>query len=138
MSLIELNKNPSKKDLRWFGLILLVVLAWIGLLAGRATHSPAVARAIWALAVLLAAAYYAVPPLQKPMFVGWMYATYPIGFVISHILLGIIYFAIFTPAGWLLRLFGYDPLSRKFDRAATTHWVEREKREGSASYFKQY
>ena len=37
MSLIELNKNPSKKDLRWFGLILAVVLAWLGLLAGRAT-----------------------------------------------------------------------------------------------------
>jgi Saxitoxin biosynthesis operon protein SxtJ len=138
MSLIEFNRNPSRKDLAWFGLILLVLLAWIGLLAGRATHSPAVARAIWGLGIVAFVLYYAVPPLRKPMFVGWMYVTYPIGYVISHVLLGAIYFGLFTPAGWLLRLFGHDPMYRTFDRDASTHWVEREKREGPTSYFRQY
>jgi FtsH-binding integral membrane protein len=61
MSLIEFNRNPSRKDLAWFGLILLVLLVWIGLIAGRATHSPAVARAIWALGIVAFVMYYAVP-----------------------------------------------------------------------------
>jgi hypothetical protein len=33
---------------------------------------------------------------------------------------------------------GYDPMERRFDRAATTYWVERERNVDAARYFRQF
>jgi hypothetical protein len=67
-----------------------------------------------------------------------MYAAYPIGWVMSHVLLGIIYYGLFTPVGRLMRLFGYDPMERRFDGAAASYWVEREPIRDPSSYFRQF
>jgi hypothetical protein len=67
-----------------------------------------------------------------------MYAAYPIGWVVSHVLLGLIYFGLLTPVGWLMKLFGYDPMERRFDRAAASYWVERERQTDAGRYFKQF
>lgn len=138
MSLIELKKDASAKELAWFGLLLLAFLGVVGTLVWRATGSLTGAQYIWGAGVVLAAAYYAVPPLRRPMFLGWMYAAYPIGWVVSHTLLGIIYFGVFTPVGKLMAVVKYDPMQRRFDRAAPTYWVERERNADSAQYFRQF
>ena len=83
-------------------------------------------------------AYYAVKPLRRPMFVGWSYVTYPIGWVISHVLMATVYFVLFTAVGMLMRLFGYDPMTRAFDRSATTYWVRHEEPPDVSYYFRQY
>ena len=138
MSLIELKTDASKKELAWFGLLLLAFLGIVGLLVWRATGSLTASRYIWGAGVVLAAVYYAVPPLRLPMFRGWMYAAYPIGWVVSHVLLGIIYFGLLTPIGKLMGLFGYDPMERRFDRQAPTYWVERERNRDASTYFRQF
>ncbi len=138
MSLIEINRNPSRKDLAWFGVILFLALVWVGFLVARATHNPSLTWYVAAGAGVLAAVYYVVPPIRRPMYVGWMYAVYPIGYVVSHVLLGVLYFGLLTPAGLLLRLFGYDPMQRRFDRAAKTYWIEREPKGKPSDYFRQF
>ena len=138
MSLIELKTTASKKELAWFGLLLLAFLGLVGLLVWRATGTLAASRYIWGVGVVLAAIYYAVPPLRLPMFKGWMYAAYPIGWVVSHVLLGLIYFGLLTPIGFLMRVFGYDPMERRFDRTAATYWIERERQIDAERYFKQF
>lgn len=138
MGLIELKTDASKKELAWFGLLLMAFMGLIGLIVWRATGSLYAPRYIWGAGVALAAVYYAVPPLRRPMFLGWMYAAYPIGWVVSHVLLGIIYFAILTPIGLLMRAVGYDPMERRFDRAASTYWVERERNTDPGRYLRQF
>jgi hypothetical protein len=138
MSLVELRTDPSKKELAWFGLLLLAFLGVVGLLAWRATGTIAVPRYIWGAGVALALMYYAVPPLRRPMFVAWMYAAYPIGWVVSHILLAVIFFGILTPIGRLMALFGYDPMARRFDRTAASYWTERERNRDASTYFRQF
>jgi hypothetical protein len=50
------------------------------------------------------------PPLIRPIFVGLILLTYPIGWGVSHVLLGVIFYGIVTPIWIILRLIGHDPL----------------------------
>jgi hypothetical protein len=138
MALIERRTDPSARDLRWFGAILLAFFGLVGVLVWRATGSLAWPRLIWGAAGVLAVAYYAVKPLRRPLFVGWSYVTYPIGWVIFHLLMATVYFVLFTVVGMLMRLFGYDPLTRRLDRSAATYWVKHEEHPDVSSYFRQY
>jgi len=138
MALIELRVNPTAKDLKWFGLILLAFFGLVGLLVWRATGSREWPQVIWGAALLVSAAYYLIKPLRQPIFIGWSYVTYPIGWVVSHVLMGIVFFGLFTVAGALMRLFGYDPMTRKIDRSATTYWVKHEDHSDVSYYFRQY
>jgi hypothetical protein len=67
-----------------------------------------------------------------------MLIALPIGWVVSHVLLALIYFVVFTLIGVTMRLTGHDPLQRKFDRAAKTYWQSRNKSENPDRYFKQF
>lgn len=138
MALIEINKNPSRRDLAWFGAVLFVFFVVIGGVLGRARASDVVRNGLWAAGGALALLYYAVPPLRRPMFVGWMYAAHPIGLVVSHVLLALVYFGVVTPIGLLMRALGHDPMTRRLDRSAATYWIEREQVSDVRRYFRQF
>ncbi|MBW2459320.1 MAG: hypothetical protein JRI68_32810 [Deltaproteobacteria bacterium] len=57
--------------------------------------------------------------------------------VVSTVLLLALYYLVFTPIGLLARLFGYDPMGRRFERQARTYWQPSQPREGVARYFRQ-
>ena len=138
MALLEINRNPSRRDLAWFGAVLLLFFVVIG--GGRRPRADSeVARNICgAPGPSSRSLYYAVPGLRRPMFVGWMYAAYPMGFVVSHLLLGLVYFGVVTPIGLLMRAVGHDPMARRFDRSAPTYWVAREQAPDVKRYFRQF
>lgn len=138
MALLEINRNPSRRDLAWFGVVLLLFFIVMGGVLGRALASDAVRHGLWAVGGVLALVYYAVPIWRRPMFVGWMYAAYPVGLVVSHVLLGLVYFGVVTPIGLLMRAVGHDPMTRRFDRSAATYWVEREQVSDVKRYFRQF
>jgi ABC-type uncharacterized transport system permease subunit len=138
VALLEINRNPSRRDLAWFGIVLLLFFVVIGGVIGRALGSDAARKSVWAAGAVLALVYYAVPGLRQPMFVGWMYAAYPIGFVVSHVLLGLVYFGVVTPIGLLMRAMGHDPMTRHLDRSAKTYWVERQQVSDVKRYFRQF
>ncbi len=137
MSLLRLNTNPSPKQLRLFGLVWLVFFGTAaGLLATRgASETTVMATAALAIAVPLAG--WVFPPLMRLVFIGLSYVTFPLGLAVSVVILSTLYYLVFTPMGLLARLFGYDPMSRKFDSATDSYWVERRLKEGVDSYFRQ-
>ncbi|MEX0979180.1 MAG: SxtJ family membrane protein, partial [Pirellulales bacterium] len=69
---------------------------------------------------------------------GWMWAAFPIGWLVSHLLIAAIYFLLITPIALVMRAVGRDPLSRRFDRAAKTYWVPRRQDSDPARYFRQF
>ena len=138
MALIERRINPPARDLKCFALILLAFLGLVGILVWRATGSLAWPRLIWGGAATLSLIYYVARPLQRPMYIGWSYLTYPVGWVISHVLMALVFFGLFTAVGLLMRLFRYDPMMRTFDRSAKTYWVPHEDQADVAYYFRQY
>ena len=137
MAMIEINKEPSRRELFWFGLIFALFFGIVGGLVIWKSDSPQVAYWIWAAAGAVTVAYYLVPPLKRPLYLGWMYAVFPLGWALSHLLLGLIYYCLFTPIGAIMRLVGYDPMRRKFDPEAATYWMEREQTKDQKRYFRQ-
>jgi ABC-type uncharacterized transport system permease subunit len=135
--MIEINKNPSKKELAWFGLLCLAFFGVIGLSVLHKAHAIRPAIIVWAIGAAGVALYYAIPPLRRPIYLGWMYAAYPIGWAVSHIVLAIAFFLVFTPVGLLMRLLGRDPLARQFDPSASTYWTAHDPGTHPDRYFRQ-
>ena len=62
--------------------------------------------------------------------------TRPIGEVVSRLLLAVIYFGVFTPLAFVLRLTGHDALARRH-RETETYWSEKRQGQDAESYFRQ-
>jgi hypothetical protein len=135
--MMEINWNPSRKELRQFGFLCLVFFG--GLAAVRwHNHGLTLSVELLSAAALVGGVLGAVAPqLLKWIFVGWIVAVFPIGWTISHLLLGFIFFFVLTPIGLLLRALGQDPMNRRFDRDAKTYWTTHEQAP-VARYFRQF
>ena len=139
MALISINKNPGDRELRQFACIFLPLFCVVlGCLLYFKWNHPNEAWIPGAVAVVSALVGFIVPRAIKPIFVGSMYVTFPIGWVMSHILLMGMFYLVLTPIGLLMRLFGYDPMQRKLDRAANTYWIPHKPNVNLKRYFKQY
>lgn len=64
------------------------------------------------------------PRLLKHVYTGWMALAFFMGFVMTRVLLTLIFFALVTPIGFIMRLFGHDPLRRK--PFSGTGWIPRD------------
>ena len=138
MSHFRVNRNPSPRELRWFGLLLPLFVALVGAIARWQFGAPAAALGIWSAGGALAALYWVAPLLRRPILVGWMYAALPIGWTVSHLMMGVVYFAVVTPIGLLSRLVRGDTLHRRLDRNARSYWIERPRRSGTRRYLRQF
>ncbi len=136
MSLIRIEKNPSSRQLLVFGIAWLVFFGFWATtcwLRGRQTAS----EILWVAAAAVPLAGAASRTVLRYAYVWMSYATYPLGFVISHIVLALVYFLALTPIGLTMRLLGRDPLPRRFEPGAKTYWKTREKTKTVESYFNQ-
>ena len=138
MALIEINKNPSNKELNVFGVLFLVFFGIIGFVVWRWTESLAVPQIIWGVAGAIVVVYFAVPPTRKPIYLGWIYLAYPIGFTVTHVLMGIIYYLLIAPFGQVMGLAGRDPMRRKLDRSASSYWETHAPTTDPRRYFQQF
>jgi len=134
MSLIRINRHPRPRQLLVFALawaIFTGVLGWRLWIKG---YTPA-AGFCWALAILVPVAGAFWREGLRRLYVGLSLVTYPIGFVFSALVLVLIYYAILTPLGLILRVCGHDPLQR---RPAASYWHKRPGPRAAASYFRQH
>lgn len=135
--MIEINRNPSRRDLLAFGAGLAVVFAVIGALRWHAGFH-ATAAVWWVTGLALTVMFFAVPRIRRWLYLAWIYAMFPVAWAVSYALLGIAYFLVATPIAITLHLIGRDPLQRRFDRAARSYWVLRTPNRDDARYFRQF
>ncbi|QDV66589.1 hypothetical protein Poly24_02760 [Rosistilla carotiformis] len=136
MKTSDITTAPDDKTLRQFGFLLGLILV---IAAGFRWHagSTNLAGTMIAAAVASAAIGAVVPGMLKPLFVGWMIAVFPIRWLVSHMILAIIYYGIITPLGLILRIAGHDPLGRRKSRRPS-HWIAAEPEVAAERYLKQY
>jgi hypothetical protein len=81
----------------------------------------------WALAISFVFLAVAVlkPILLRHLNKAWMQLGHLMGRVMTPIVTGLLFFLVFSPAGFLARLLGRDSLRLSFDRKADSYWVER-------------
>ena len=146
--MIDLQLDPDEKTLRDFGFIAFIGLGAIAALAwfeglvfsggwlGDARETVAfVLLGVGASAALLSLIY---PKANKWLFIALSVAAYPIGFVLSYVIMGTLFFAIITPTGLVMRALGKDPLEKRFKSDASTYWSQCRAKRQSASYFRQF
>jgi len=136
VSLIRINRKPSGRQLAVFGLAWLGILGaagWASWIRGRHTA----AEIAWTLAAAVPLAGLVDRRFLRLVYVGLSFATYPVGLVVSHVVLALVYYLVLTPIGLAMRLFGRDPLSRRFDPRASSHWIPREPERPVEDYFRQ-
>ena len=93
---------------------------------------------MWGIGGTLVAVYALAPPARRLIYLGWMYAAFPIGWTVAHIFLAAIYYLVFAPIGLLLRLVKGDPLERGLDRSVPTYWAKRPPTGDMRRYFRQF
>ncbi len=125
MSVVQINRHPTLRQLRQFGWIWMAFVTFFGAVAWFKFDSPVLARGLWVAAIAVPVLGWAVPKFMRFVFLGMSYLAWPIGFVVSHLVLAGVYYLVLTPIGLLMRLFGYDSMKRTFDREATSYWVSR-------------
>ena len=138
MAIIDLRLDPTARELRWFGPLLALFVAVVGSIARWQFDAPTLSVVLWSAGGLLAAVYVLVRPSRLLIYRGWIYATYPIGWVVSHLVLAAVYYLVVTPIGLAMRLTGRDPLSRRFEREAKTYWTARRRPTDTSRYFRQF
>ena len=138
MAVIQINRNPSRRELDQFGFIWLGFFVLFGVLAWFKLERHTAAAVMWALAVVVPIVGWLVPVFMKLVFSGLSYAAFPIGFVISHIILAAVYYLVLTPVGFALRVFRYDPMNRALEPDKRSYWIERGPEPDPKQYFRQY
>ena len=112
--MIAIQWNPSTKQLRQFaGIWFPAFCGLVGWSIGHKTGHWSEVEIGWVLAGLLSVGGLVLPALIRPIFVGLILLTFPIGWVVSHLLLGLIFYGVVAPIGLILRMSGHDPLQLK-------------------------
>jgi len=144
--LVAIDLSPDDTKLKQFGFIalfafaVLAALAWYerGLFASVGEHKQQVAVALAALGGLSALLSLAWPRGNWPLYVGLTVVSYPIGFVLSYVILGVLFFGVIAPIGALMRALGKDPLTRQYDKNAKTYWSDARPARPKSDYFRQF
>lgn len=138
MSIIKINRNPSRLELTVFGGTWLLFLAVVGGVVWSRGGSRAVVFGVLAAAVVVPLIGWIAPGFMRIVYLGMAYLAFPIGFVVSHLLLAGVYYLVLTPMGLLMRALGHDPMGRRGDAGAQSYWVPRKAREDPDRYFRQF
>lgn len=116
----------GRKQLREFGLVFAAgLVVMFGLLL------PWLAGRPWPLWPWIVAAVFITlalvfPPALGPLNALWLKIGHVLGWINTRIILGIVFFVVFLPAGILMRVLHKDPMHRKFDASAASYRVPSE------------
>ncbi len=139
MAVSSINWNPSRRELQWFaGLLIVFALVVSGLWSFRTGRStgPMVLLSLLSAIGLLG---LLIPNAIRWFYIAWMIAVWPIGWVVSHVLLALIFFGVILPIGVTLRMLGRDPMRKSIDRSAKTYWIDRATEPTDPNrYFRQF
>ncbi|MCP4729331.1 MAG: hypothetical protein GY872_04560 [Roseibacillus sp.] len=138
MTIADFNIKPSAKMLREFGIIALFGFGLVGALLGLKWEAWTASYVLWALGAVSFVLALVQPRLLLPLYVALMVVAFPIGFVISNVILLALYFGLFTPFSMVFRLIGRDTMKRKFEPEAESYWIKRTGSTPASQRFKQY
>lgn len=118
------NIKSDAKECRKFGLsvgivlvVLAIILAWFG--KGSFVYFGSVGGLLIISGVI-------APVILKPLQKIWMILAVLLGFIMTRLILLILFYLILTPIGIMARIFGKDFLDLKLVKDQDSYWNRRE------------
>jgi hypothetical protein len=78
------------------------------------------------------------PQAIRSVFVCCMIVTFPLGWLISRVILACLFYGIFAPVGLVFKLIGRDALARRPRPDQSTYWESKPMATELASYLRQF
>jgi hypothetical protein len=137
MTWADINRTPSDRLLRQFAAIGAVVA--LALAIPRTQQGDLVGASVFAVLALIAAIVGATRPQGlKYIFVGLSFLTFPIGWVVSQVMLLVLFGLVVTPLAAIFRLTGRDRLWLRANPSRASLWKPRSETKDAARYLRQY
>ena len=130
--------NPSRKVLRQFAALWLVCFLALGASQWLVRDRPMLGLALAAAAGVVGLPGLLRPALLRWIFVVWMVVAFPIGWLISWLMLAVVYFLVLTPMALFFRLRGRDLLGRNPAPEERSFWEPKQSPRELRSYFRQF
>jgi hypothetical protein len=134
----DLPLKPTVRALRQFAGAWLIFFLAVGVHRYVARGQHQVGIAVGVIAVVVGGLGLIRPAAVRWLFVGATVLTFPIGWVVSQIMLAVMFYGIITPLALLFRLRGRDLLSRKPAPNRASFWMPKPTPEDMRAYFRQY
>lgn len=130
------TQPKTKKELRSFGYVMAGAFAIIGAIVwwkdGWATPY------VFGVAGFFLFTGLVIPQVLRPLEWAWMKLAVILSFVMTRVILTLAFFLMITPFGLVMRLFGKDLLSLKFDKSKDSYWVPVESDGPGTRFTKPY
>ena len=118
----ELRKlDCSPRVLRRFAALVGTVFGLVGILL-----LPGIMSTVLLSATGILLMGFAIPRILTGPYKAWMSLALVLGYIMTRIVLALVFFLIVTPLGLAMRLCGRDPMNRRLDPDAPTYWIPRE------------
>jgi len=133
---VKIVKKKSLRAEREFGLIVggvFVLLSCWWLYRGKFLSAAQVTLPLGALLVLLGLVFPKALVFPNK---GWMMLAQGLSFVSTRIILGLVFFLIITPIGFVKRLSGWDPLNRRAGQSLS-YWKPYSERQRDPRHYEK-
>ncbi len=138
MTLSDIPFQPTPRMLRQFAAVWLVFFLAVGAHQYFARGHHTVGLVIGGAALLVGTLGLINPKAVHWIFVGWMILAFPIGWLVSQVLLAMLFFLVLTPVAVLFRWRGRDLLGRKPAPSRSSFWLPKRTPDDVRSYLRQY
>ena len=114
------NIKSEKNDLRKFGITVCIILLTIsGFLFWKEKESYQIFSGIGITLSLIA---IAIPSVLKPVYWMWMIFGVILGWIMTRVILILLFYVIVSPIGLTLRFFGKQFLELRWDKSKESYW----------------
>ncbi len=142
MSMVHVNWHPDARELRKFGLTVLIGLGLVGALlwCGFWPFGEPNARAatvVWVVGAVIGGLGLTGMPVALPGYWLWMSIAFVMGNIMSRVVLTLFYVGIILPIGLVMRLIGRDKLQLRRPRGSSC-WCDVEQPADRARYRRQF
>ena len=115
----------KKSNNRSFGILFFIVFLILGLYPTLKGNSPNIYFILISIPFIILGLINS--KILTPLNNAWIKLGEILGIIIAPIVMAIIYFFILTPISLIVRIFGKDLLSIKFNKQVNTYWINRKK-----------
>tara|TARA_Y100000992_G_C21019052_1_gene374833 strand:+ start:63 stop:446 length:384 start_codon:yes stop_codon:yes gene_type:complete len=115
----------KKSNNRSFGILFFIVFLILGLYPTLKGNSPNIYLISISIPFIILGIINS--KILTPLSNAWIKLGEILGIIIAPIVMAIIYFFILTPISLIVRIFGKDLLSIKFNKQVNTYWINRKK-----------